>query len=168
MTFEDLLDAWVGLRGIVNDRDARRRRNQKFVIIADSCYSGQLVERLKREHKERRQRRELPLNMAIQASCSRDETASDGLFTRCFVDWQQGYQFDFREAVPKPELCPQCEGYYNQNCRYCRNLKENYGLPSGPDEIQHPVYFVTWAGDSSVVVGGMQINFLNRGNQTVM
>ena len=43
VTLDDLIDAWVGVRAL-------DRRGQRFVIVADSCFSGALVDQLKAEH----------------------------------------------------------------------------------------------------------------------
>jgi hypothetical protein len=95
VTLDDLINCWLGPRA------HRGRRGKKFIIVADSCHSGHLVEQLKKEDKKRG--KGFKLNMGIQAACAPDEVSWDGLFTRLFFDAQDP-GFDWEKAEGKIKI----------------------------------------------------------------
>ena len=155
VTLEDLINSWVGPQ-------VTARRGQKFVVIADSCHSGALVQQLKMIHRER-SREGLPnLNMAVQSACGASELSSGGLFTKPFVEKQMGdrMRFDWKAAMPHPSICGACRKFYTPKCANCA-LLHSAGYPRTLDEVQHPDYFTTWGGDT-VSIDGFDMRFYRR------
>lgn len=155
VTLDDLINVWAG-------QQVTARRGQRFVIIADSCFSGALVERLKQIHLERK-REGLPnLNVAVQSACGVRETSMGGVFTLPFVEKQMGKRasFDWKGAVPHKSVCTACRSYYKDGCPSCTKLHKA-GFPRSVDEVQHPDYFTTWGADN-VSAGGFSLRFYRR------
>jgi hypothetical protein len=155
VTLDDLVNLWAGAQ-------VTARRGQRFVIIADSCFSGALVGRLKQMHRERR-REGLPnLNMAVQSACGTHETSTGGLFTRPFVEKQTGERskFDWKGAIPHKSVCS-CRSFFKDGCSSCAMLHEEFGFPRHIGDVQHPDFFTTW-GEDTINIGGFTLRFYRR------
>ena len=156
VTLDDLINMWVGPK-------VTARRGQRFVIIADSCHSGALVQRLKEMHLERK-REGLPnLNVAVQSACAANELSTGGLFTAPFVEKQLGERsrFDWKGAVPHKSICTKCRSYYTDKCTSCAHLHKVVGFPRNVDDVQHPDFFATWGGDDAKA-SGFTLKFYRR------
>jgi len=155
VNLDDLVNIWAGSQ-------VTARRGQRFVIMADSCYSGALVSRLKEMHSERRQTGLPNLNMAVQSACGHNETSVGGVFTWRFVEQQLGkpQNFCWTSVVPPNTSCQRCHNYFNESCPNCQRMHE-LGFPRDLDEVQHPDFFTTWGGDS-VQVDGFEMKFCRR------
>eukprot|EP00947_MAST-08B_sp_MAST-8B-sp1_P006469 g6469.t1 len=160
VTMDDLINAWVGAQ-------VTARRGQRFVIVADSCHSGALVDYLREKHRERR-REGLPnLNMAVQSACGAAELSTGGLFTQSFLEQQQRKRFsgksggfDWAGCVPEPTACTKCRKFFQSSCSNCRKMRDD-GYPVTVEEVQHPTYFATFGG-SSVEEGRFKLRFYAR------
>jgi len=83
VTLEDLLKAWA------ESAPYRAGGGSRLLIVADSCYSGKLAERLRslctRPGQRGTREAAAARTVAVQASCSATENAEDGTFTSLFV-----------------------------------------------------------------------------------
>ncbi len=83
VTLEDLLKAWA------ESAPYRAGGGSRLLIVADSCFSGKLAERLRsictRPGQRGTREAAAARTVAVQASCSATETAFDGTFTNLFV-----------------------------------------------------------------------------------
>jgi hypothetical protein len=168
VTFEDILHAW-------QERPIAARRSQYFVLIADSCHSGQLVEKLKKLPKAERD----VLNMAVQAACAGDELSSGGVFTETFFGKQENPPKKFQwkaifdeevadlEAQAKSEgrvHDSSCSGYFSECCRLCRHIRRANGRylnPRSKEDLQHPTFYSTWRANK-IELGGAELRLFER------
>lgn len=86
-------EAYVEIRQILECwSDARKiddpNGEKKLLIFSDSCYSGKLVDYLKTTW-TKKHTKPYHKNILIQASCSSDQVASDGCFTKMWVDFNR-------------------------------------------------------------------------------
>jgi len=155
VTLDDLIDAWVGVCAL-------DRRGQRFVIVADSCFSGALVDQLKAEHRLREREGLPPLNMAVQSASRAHETSLDGFFTKKWLESNQtGREFDLSDAVPNPRMCRTCEYYYCPGCEECEYFHHSLNWPRDLNDVQHPDYFCTWR-DTGIDINGSRLDFYRR------
>jgi len=159
--------------------ETRQRRGQKLVIIADSCYSGALIDTLKNVHKDREKNKRPNLNIGVQASCAARDKAVDGYFMEAFLRWQitePSAAFDWpayrkqweekqREWGSREDKCEECEKAENKWCDVCLEWCTTGIHRYREDEFQQPGFFHTWdhtkglpprAGD-----GDFALKFLN-------
>jgi hypothetical protein len=100
VSIDDLVNAWHG-------PDIGLRRGKRFLVVADSCHSGAMVEALRAVHEERVRRRQPDLNMAVQSACGADEVAYGGTFTNAFLHFQEySGDFDWHEYDQKKKQHP--------------------------------------------------------------
>jgi hypothetical protein len=136
VTFADLVKCWDGRLATLEGGPAAavRARRQRFVVIADSCFSGALVEQLRNLPARERE----GLGMAVQAACRSDEVSCGGVFTESFA---------LRQATPP------------RNFQWAR-LAQKLGYRC-TEELQHPVYYSTWR-EPKVAVDGVHLRFYKR------
>jgi hypothetical protein len=92
VSVEDLVNAWHGA-------DIAQRGEKRFLVVADSCHSGALVDALRAVHEQRERKRQPNLNMAIQSACRSDELSYGGTFTNAFIRYQEeSGDFDWRDC----------------------------------------------------------------------
>ncbi|GMI26991.1 hypothetical protein TrCOL_g6173 [Triparma columacea] len=132
--------------------ETRERHNQKFVIIADSCHSGEMVQKLKKLDKLRKRMGLRRLNMAVQASCGKDEIAMDGLFLKKFMKFQEAGvdTFDWQDFENQEYLSTDDKG------------KETFLKCSDSEHLQHPEYYPAWDTRDSVQIGDWTLRFYER------
>lgn len=125
VSIEDLVNAWHGA-------DIGKRRGKRFLVIADSCHSGAMVDALRAVHEQRERKRQPNLNMAVQSACSAEQFSYGGTFTNAFLHYNDDdrVDFDWREYDRK--------------------------------EKQHPDYFSTWGGKSLETSDGFKIRLFRR------
>jgi hypothetical protein len=91
VSVEDLVNEWHGA-------DIAQRGEKRFLVVADSCHSGALVNALRAVHEQRERKRQPNLNMAIQSACSSGELSYGGTFTNAFIHYQEeSGDFDWRD-----------------------------------------------------------------------
>jgi hypothetical protein len=154
ITFGDLLACWEA---------KKRLRSQYFVVIADSCHSGALVDQLKALPKDRRE----GLNMAVQAACRADELSTGGVFTETFTRKQLEPPGKFEWAKIYEQMtthCRSCGTFFNQACGECRYMHREMGYPLSKEELQHPTFYCTWTreGTAEVPVPAAGLRFFKR------
>ena len=163
ISLDDLINAWVGF-------GTYHRRGKRFVVVADSCHSGALVEQLRATHEDRRRKRLPNLNMAVQSACGANELSMGGVFTRPFLAEQRGGGgggdgFNWEGCVPHVAACGSCRSYYKEACGGCEWLHKRCGFPRHVDDVQHPNYFSTFGG-TCVEVDGFKLSFYRRRDST--
>jgi len=125
VSLKDLVDVWKARPG--------RKRFQKLIIVADSCFSGALIDVLKSYKKAERD----TLGIGIQAACQNMEFSEGGVFTEVFTHKQ----------------------LYNEKFQWAR-LAFLHGC--SVDEIQHPTFFTTWGTDNIETKKGFSFKFFKR------
>jgi len=131
ITLEDLINAWHG-------GDFSARNGKKFFVVADSCYSGMLVNGLEKIHEERKKKRQPNLNMAVQSACSATEVAYDETFTRSFFHFQLNYSV--------PDMGPPWVDWDTVPAKY----------------QQHPDYFSTWGNNKIITDAGFHLRLYRK------
>ena len=156
VSFTDIMNKW-------KYRKIAARKAQYFVLIADSCHSGALVDQLKKIPKSERD----TLNVGIQSASLASEYSVDGFFTRTFAEKQENPNNKFQWVKELKNQCWTCNNYPNDSCQNCarwtrRCRREDLVLYDTVEDIQHPSYFNTW-GDRKVPEScGVQFTFFER------
>jgi len=150
-TFDEVIERW-------ENRPTAATRRQYFVWVADSCFSGKLVENLKNLPPTRRD----VLNVAIQAACGPKEVSWGGTFTETFIGKQSVPPKRFQWKREFKKLCD-CKNYFDKNCRNCRYLNRICGYPMSVSKTQHPTYFCTWGAKSIDLGDEKTFHFFKRG-----
>ena len=100
---EGLLQPWIAS---VTNSDVIKH-NKHVVIIADSCYSGKLVDDLAKMNGRPGPWNENGCTVTVQSACSSGEKTLGGYFTPCFVYYNQ-HQDELQELIKewndKPEF----------------------------------------------------------------
>ena len=112
-----LLTPWIKAVNEESSKAPGVKKNKHLVVIADSCYSGVLVQDLKKLPNEENPWKEFKENgctVTVQSACGSDEATFGGYFTPCFIHFN------------KPE-----------NRRFLRKLKNEW---DGKSEIEKNVY----------------------------
>ena len=127
LTFEDIINAWVMSKKDVGGAAGRGggrppRRGRRLLLIADSCYSGKLVSKLKGLPKDE----QTDLNVGIQAAGNARQCVSEdsSFFTHGEVAYQAGRFTAYWTAKQSEQV-------------------------RWTEKGQHPQFFATWASDSS-------------------
>ena len=86
---QGLLEPWIAAVKGKSKNSSGEKKNKHVVIIADSCYSGKLVEDLNELNQTRGPWNENRCTVTVQSACSSDEQTYGGYFTPCFVYYNQ-------------------------------------------------------------------------------
>jgi len=77
ISFDDVVQLWTA--NLNERRDGHGRRRRRLIIVADCCFSGKWVQKLKQYFKT-----EPGVSIGIQAACREDEYSIDTAFTKEF------------------------------------------------------------------------------------
>mmetsp|Transcript_11036 Transcript_11036/g.36272 ORF Transcript_11036/g.36272 Transcript_11036/m.36272 type:complete len:247 (-) Transcript_11036:77-817(-) len=109
---------------------------QRLVIVADSCFSGRLIDEL-RELTRGRVRG--ALNVAVQSACLSDEVSMGKVFTESFAQ----------------------KVLHNKNFHW-QEVAKDMGCPV--EKVQHPTFWSTWGGgqERDMHSGGFSFRLFKR------
>ena len=86
---QGLLKPWIAAVRGGSINSSGEKQNKHVVIIADSCYSGKLVENLNELNQQRGPWNENRCTVTVQSACSSEEPTYGGYFTPRFVYYNQ-------------------------------------------------------------------------------
>ena len=86
---QGLLEPWIAAVKVESHNRRGEKKNKHVVIIADSCYSGKLVEDLARLNQWPGPWNKNDCTVTVQSACNSHEVTFGGYFTPCFVYYNQ-------------------------------------------------------------------------------
>ena len=102
-----LLEPWIAAVEEKSTNSSGEKKNKHVVIIADSCYSGKLVEDLAALKQWPGPWNKNGCTVTVQSACNSREVTFGGYFTPCFVHYNQTGELDRLieewNSKPKPQ-----------------------------------------------------------------
>ena len=90
---EGLLQPWIAsVRPKSQYAECKERKNKHFLIILDSCHSGNLAKKLEELNKKPGPWNQGGCTVTVQAACGPDEVTYGGYFTPCFKFFSENQQ----------------------------------------------------------------------------
>ena len=125
---QGLLKPWIAAVKGKSKNSSGEKKNKHVVIIADSCYSGKLVEHLNELNKKRGPWNENGCTVTVQSACNSREVTFGGYFTPCFVYYNQ-----------TGGLVQQIQRNIQQIQQNVQPIQENVGQMQNVQQIQQNV-----------------------------
>ena len=116
---EGLLQPWIAAVKERSTNSDGTKHNKHLVIIADSCYSGKLVDDLAEMKDRPGPWNENDCTVTVQSACSSSQGTRGGYFTPCFVYYNQK-QKELEELIKE----------WDKNPEFIKDAYRGFDLPS--------------------------------------